>query len=132
VPGLVLNLLTMPFTQGLVIVFVSLLGMIPKASPNLLHVVTVIRSLQEYLKTHGLDPVFNIVTATETIDMLEHPSLLTKPLIETWLKDLKTDGVHNGQGCLMGSTTVKVVDLVGLYFGVYLSLSFTAIFYSPC
>jgi hypothetical protein len=62
------------------------------------HVVTVIRSLQEYLKTDGLDPVFNIVTATETIDMLERPSLLTKPLIETWLKDLKTDGVHNGQG----------------------------------
>jgi hypothetical protein len=62
------------------------------------HVITVIQSLKDYLETHGLDPVFNIVTATGTINMLDQPSLLTKAVVDTWVQDLKTNGVHDGRG----------------------------------
>ena len=69
-----------------------------ESEPDAKRVVTVIRTLGDYLETHGLEPVFHIVTATETINMLARPSLLSEDMITTWIQDLKVDGVHDQKG----------------------------------
>ena len=74
-------------------------------------VVTTIHDFEDFLETHGLEPVFNIVTAAATINMLKQPGLLTADMITTWIDDLKSNGVQDGAG---GRLTVCAYDRINL------------------
>ena len=74
-------------------------------------VVTTIHNFEDFLETHGLEPVFNIVTASAKINMLKQPGLLTAEVITTWIEDLKINGVPDGTG---GRLTVCAYDRMNL------------------
>ena len=55
----------------------------------------VLKELEQYLMNHGLEGVFQIQIADETVDMLKTPGLVTEAMVKTWLTDLTVDGVHD-------------------------------------
>jgi hypothetical protein len=58
-----------------------------------------IKAIQEHMEQCGLEGVFIIVTASGTpINMFKYPALASIDIIQTWILDLTTHGVHNGTG----------------------------------
>jgi hypothetical protein len=58
-----------------------------------------IKAIQEHMEQCGLEGVFIIVTAAGTsINMFKYPALASIDIIQTWILDLTTHGVHNGIG----------------------------------
>jgi hypothetical protein len=55
-----------------------------------------LRELDEYLSYHGLEGVFQIVLSNGTIvDMLKQPGFVDPNLVESWIQDLTSKGVHD-------------------------------------
>jgi hypothetical protein len=81
-----------------------------------------IKAIQEHIEQCGLEGVFIIVTAAGTsINMFKYPALASIDIIQTWILDLTTHGVHNGIG---GRHPICKFDAMNL------SLSCKAIFNS--
>ena len=61
--------------------------------PDAKHIITVINNLEDFLTTHGMESVFTIDEGTRTFDMLKRPAMLTKDVVDKWIKNLTVDGV---------------------------------------
>jgi hypothetical protein len=58
-----------------------------------------IKAIQDHMEQCGLEGVFIIVTAVgTTINMFKYPAHASIDIIQTWILDLTTHGVHNGSG----------------------------------
>jgi hypothetical protein len=59
-----------------------------------------IEAIQEHMEQCGLEGVFIIVTAAAgtSINIFKYPALASIDIIQIWILDLTTHGVHNGIG----------------------------------
>ena len=80
-----------------------------------------LRELDEYLSYHGLEGVFQIISSDGTsTDMLKQPGFVSTDLVESWVKDLTTLGVHDGTG---GRLTVCEFDVMNLQYSFHAILN---------
>ena len=80
-----------------------------------------LRELDEYMSYHGLESVFQIVLSNGAIvDMLKQPGFVDTDLVESWIKDLTQDGVHDANG---GRLTVCDFDLTNLQYSFHAVLN---------
>ena len=71
-----------------------------------------LRELDEYLTFNGLESVFHIVNSDgSTTNMLKQPGFVGTDLVECWIKDLTTLGVHDGAGGRLGVCEFDTINL---------------------
>jgi len=61
--------------------------------PNANTVVSSITAFEERMIQHGMEAVFHIVASDGTLNMLQEPGHCTLAIIDTWCKDLLSQGV---------------------------------------